>query len=204
MTHGGWAVAGHQGLQAPISGSAKDLGEIMAHPGPHAEFPNLNRRQFFGKERCESGNFTLFGSKFAQFQPAAPARSGQSQPSVVGLRVTGWLTETLVCVCVDTYVCGPTTSSSAAHPSTQRSQPEASQKPDPHSLAAARAVVQFVKPLAHRVGERDPALHAKWNITRVANVGVCHRNRNLGFRFWISEISVLSSQFSFSSKKSFP
>jgi hypothetical protein len=40
-------------------------------------------------------NFTLFGSKFAQFQPAAPARIGQSQTGVAGLWVAGWPTETL-------------------------------------------------------------------------------------------------------------
>jgi hypothetical protein len=87
--------------QVRFSVSAQDLVKMMAEPGPHGSLPHLNPREaiYMRKELENSVKmsiFTLYGSKLAKFQPAAPARIGQSQPGVAGLRVAGWLTETLV------------------------------------------------------------------------------------------------------------
>jgi hypothetical protein len=61
------------------SGSAKDIGEMMAQPGPHGPLP---------QSEPDRGDFGFF-------QPDAPARIGQSQPENTLFRVSGWLMEPL-------------------------------------------------------------------------------------------------------------
>jgi hypothetical protein len=68
----------------------------MMDPGPHGSIAQSQPAGgAFLRKGCENDNFTLLGSEFTQFQPAARARIAQSQPGVAALRVAGRLTETL-------------------------------------------------------------------------------------------------------------
>jgi hypothetical protein len=75
---------------------------MMAQPGPRGSIAQSQPAGGdFSRQRCENDNFTLYGSKFTKFQPAAPAPISESQTGVAGLRVAGWLTETLVSTHLD-------------------------------------------------------------------------------------------------------
>jgi hypothetical protein len=60
----------HDGSMVETSGSAKDLGEMMAHPVPHSRLPSSH--------------------------PAAAPRFAHSHPGNTLLRGAGWITEPLV------------------------------------------------------------------------------------------------------------
>jgi hypothetical protein len=71
------------------------LGECWLNPGLAAHFLNLNPPEsIFCEEGVKMLIFTLLGPKFAQFQPG-----------VAGVRVAGWLAETLVRVVVCVRAC---------------------------------------------------------------------------------------------------
>jgi hypothetical protein len=79
------------------SGSAKDLGDMMAHPVPHGRLPRLTPPEaIFLRKSVKMRIFTLFWSKFSRSHPAAAPRFAHSQPGNALLRGAGWLTEPLV------------------------------------------------------------------------------------------------------------
>jgi hypothetical protein len=84
-------------VRVQSSGSAKDLGEMMAHPGPHGQLPYLTPPEaFFVWKSVKMSMFTLSGPKFSRSHPAARPRFAHPHPGNTLLRGAGWLTEPLV------------------------------------------------------------------------------------------------------------
>jgi hypothetical protein len=77
---------------ATISGSAKDLGGMMAETGPHGPLP---QSQLLGRKSVKVTIFTLFGATLGAFSTRRASPNLPISTRKCSFRVSGWLTEPL-------------------------------------------------------------------------------------------------------------